>query len=67
MTQLSRSLSRMNIDPLLWFVHFGDILPENARCEDCADFLAGVCHGGHAPWRCMANTRLLRSSERKSA
>jgi hypothetical protein len=41
------------IDPMVWYVHFGEVPPWEARCTDCADHREGVCKGGREPVGCM--------------
>ena len=41
------------IDPMVWYVHFGKTPPWEARCPDCTDHREGVCRGGREPVRCM--------------
>jgi len=41
------------IDPTLWFVHFGDLGPWEATCDDCIDLRHGLCMGGRDPAECM--------------
>jgi hypothetical protein len=31
---------------LVWMMHFGNRLPCEVTCVDCADFRSGVCEGG---------------------
>jgi len=38
---------------IVWFMHFQDIPPEEATCEDCEDYVNGVCSGGKNPILCM--------------
>ena len=45
------------IDPTLWFVHFGDLGPWEARCGDCTDLRQGLCGGGRDPGKCMRDDR----------
>jgi len=42
------------LDPLLWWFHFGDILPEAACCDVCHDVMTGLCRGDdRGPLACM--------------
>jgi hypothetical protein len=38
---------------IVWFMHFQDIPPEEATCEDCEDYINRVCPGGKNPILCM--------------
>ena len=50
--EFKRQIRTYRIDPVLWFIHFGDILPDEAVCADCLDFMVGVCPGGKSPKVC---------------
>ena len=41
------------VDPLIWFVHFGERLPSQVSCRDCVDFHEGFCMGDYDPVKCM--------------
>lgn len=59
MAVFNRQLRRHDLDPDLWFLHFGvfGILPEdaNAVCENCADRHIPPCMDGliGSPFICM--------------
>ena len=52
-----------NRDPLVWWVHFGEILPSLAVCDQCEDFRAGICSGKGIPSKCIQMGILNRGSE----
>ena len=58
-----RVLRKEGIDPLLWYVHFGDTPLDRAECADCADFLFGFCRGGREPRECMRSSHRLMPFE----
>lgn len=51
--ELKQKLKRYGINSILWFMHFGDIEPEEAECEDCTDYIEGLCEGEENPIECM--------------
>ena len=45
------------IDPMVWYVHFGELGSWEAGCRDCTDHKHGLCRGGRDPVQCMKNDR----------
>lgn len=34
----------LDINPIFWFMHFGNINPYHAECKMCNDYLSSLCH-----------------------
>lgn len=51
------ALEDLGIDLLTWAVHFGNLNPHFAKCQDCADFKNDVCPGDMKPIECFTSDR----------
>lgn len=58
-----RELRYYDLDPLAWWIHFGEILPSAACCCDCRDFDLGLCLGDSSPICCKTGVWELDTLE----
>ena len=56
--ELRRQLRLHGLCPLLWYIHFEGVFPEEAVCGDCLDFQLGFCKGEALPEACRLPVQL---------
>jgi hypothetical protein len=49
--ELRRQFRLHRLDPILWYIHFGDVVPEEAACGECLILDFGLCPGRSLPRR----------------
>jgi hypothetical protein len=55
--EFDRAVDGGLIDPLLWYIHFGERRPDKVTCENCIDYQMGECKGKSKPMICFSGKR----------